>query len=78
MNIDLVLLLKLFGEVIHESFVKVAPSEMPVVCRRLDGKLALFEFNNRARIGAVSNVDEANAPGFLFRCWEVELCDPIP
>jgi hypothetical protein len=51
---------------------------VPVACRRLDGELALLEFNNGAGVVAVADVDECHALGFLVRTGgQVELGDAV-
>jgi hypothetical protein len=62
---------------VHESLVKVAPTEMSVVRSSLDIKLSLAELNDTAAVACVADIDKHYPPRLLLRRGKVKLGDTV-
>jgi len=76
-DVDLVLLGELLGEVLNEGVIEVASSEVTVESGTLDNELTLVERNDRNGVVRVSNVDENDVSGGLANSGEISLGDTV-
>ena len=76
-DVDLVLLLELFSEMLDQRIVEISSSKVLVVRGTLDGELTFAESDDRGRVVGVTNVDKDDVLGVLDTLGEIGLGDSV-
>lgn len=76
-DVDLVLGLELFGEMLDQRIVEITSTKVRVVSGSLDGELTLAEPDDRGRVVRVADVDKDDVSSVLDALGEVGLGDPV-